>query len=70
MDSKMMILGDEELMAVSGGHGKHKGKSVEQTMTFGDQNQSVDIGGDLKVTGHSSVTINFAPQTETGTQSA
>jgi hypothetical protein len=59
----MTMLGDEALMEVSGGRRRHapRGyfKKVEQT-----QNQSVDIGGDLSVSGGSSVTINFGDQSQ------
>jgi hypothetical protein len=62
----MVMLGDEALVEVSGGcrrrHPPRGGgyyKKVEQT-----QNQSVDIGGDLSVSGGSSVTINFGDQSQ------
>ena len=67
----MTMLGDEALTAVSGGHGKHKGfyKRVEQSVTQ-DQNQSVDIGGDVTLKGNASLTITFGDQSQSASQSA
>jgi hypothetical protein len=69
----MTMLGDEALTAVSGGHGRHKGrgyyKKVEQSVSQ-DQNQSVDIGGDVTLKGNASLTITFGDQSQSATQSA
>ncbi|BDG05196.1 hypothetical protein [Anaeromyxobacter oryzae] len=72
MDVKAMtMLGDEALMAVSGGHGKHKGwyKRVDQTVTQ-TQSETVTIGGNLTLEGGSSLTITFGDQSQSATQSA
>ncbi|BDG05198.1 hypothetical protein [Anaeromyxobacter oryzae] len=73
MDVKAMtMLGDEALTAVSGGHKKCKRpsyKRVEQTVTQ-TQSESVDIGGDLSLSGGSSVTISFGDQSQSASQSA
>lgn len=61
----MTMLGDEALVEVSGGRwrpGKPRRytKKVEQ-----NQNQSVDVGGDLSVTEGGSVSITFGDQSQT-----
>ncbi|WP_242345367.1 hypothetical protein [Anaeromyxobacter terrae] len=71
MDRKLMVLGDEELFAVSGGH-KGKGyyrKHVEQSLDQ-NQNQSVDVGGDVILKGNASLTITFGDQSQTASQTA
>ena len=73
MDSKMTTLGDEELTAVAGGTRKHMGKGyykhVEQSLEQ-NQNQSVDVGGDVILKGNASLTITFGDQSQTATQTA
>ncbi len=70
MDVKAMtMLGDEALTAVSGGHGKSKGKCVKQSVTQ-SQSETVDIGGSVTLEGASSLSITFGNQDQSASQSA
>lgn len=68
----MTMLDDDMLAAVAGGCGGHKRRPKRHCHKRDDysssvtqnQNQSVDIGGDLIVSGGSSVTINFGNQSQ------
>ena len=71
----MTMLGDEMLSAVSGGHGKHKGKGwyrkrVEQTATV-DQSEVFDFSGaSITINGNGSFSVSGGDDTATVTQSA
>ncbi len=70
MDVKAMtMLGDEALTAVSGGHGKCKGKRVKQSVTQ-SQSETVDIGGSVTLEGGSTLSITFGNQDQSASQSA
>jgi hypothetical protein len=70
----MTMLGDEMLSAVSGGHGKHKGKGyykrVEQNATV-DQSEVFDFSGaTITIKGNGSFSVSGGDDTATVTQSA
>jgi hypothetical protein len=77
MDSMtaMTVLGDEELTAVSGGHGKHKRKGyykkrVEQSATV-DQSEVFDFSGaTITINGNGSFSVEGGDDSATVTQTA